>query len=1092
MYEDYLGQKPFVNEKIIQNVHYGYGMDNAFYEQGQLYYGDGDYLFYPMVALDVVAHEIAHGFTAEYGAGTEKLMIDNHARAINESFSDMSGEAAEFFLTGSNDWKSNEESYKFGALRYLVDPTADGVSVAHMDNYYSQLEAHYGAGIFNKAFHRLATLTGTPWNTKYAFIAFAKGNQICWTANATFIQAADCVKNQGGAVALRLGDDGITKSNSNPWTEEEMKNDIRKAFAYVGIGLKTNKGIESEFNHKAKFLSVTFNNLSRSEGIDLSEAQGGQGWQWSWDFGDGSAANTDFKPTHAFPAEGTFQVTLTITDPTGKTDSIILPVEIVADYCEVNGTNSEEFFAEAVTLNGLTKESGAAAYSDYTADIIQIKTGLKIPYEVETGIFQEDTTTNKNVQIWLDTNQDGRFHRVDDLQVKESTQTSVTGKIPFIGAPGDTYRMRIIVTFSVAGDLPCGTKSNAEIEDYTVEWVDDAPVNLSIRPRHQINQVYFNNATFDTRVVTWEWDFGDGTPIDSEKSPTHRYAKNGDYSVSAKAYDVNAMLLHSWQQDVNFQSTTKALFTPVLNGRTVSLSINESIMPAGSTFLWSLGDTTTAATDPVQHTYMADSNYTVRLTITNEDNPSGVAVDKVITIGERAFVPSFDFRLLRKADDLYEIEFTSSTVDPTDKKKDSWQFKWDYGDNKDSSYEHADLQNKITHIYTEGGKYTVTLYIRYKQTTGVAAADWKWREAEVPLEISIQSDAVLEYCPAEGVVDQEHIAKVTVNEQEFVTGKSGGFVNEGNPIILNLANNEFYIEAGYETVDKFAENYHIWIDFDRDGQFGNGDWAKDKSERVVKAFDYAGGDKGVGYIQGLFSLSEDKLRSGTTKTRLRIFQLYGSTPAEHINPCSVYSDYGGTFGEVEDYEVQWYREPVFSIETESLTNQIVFNNQTVDENIMNWQWSFGDSTKVNEEKSPVHGFYKTGLYEVKATALDSNGQLVGTWVRDIEFTTVTIAETKVDADKKTITADASQSSMPIGSVIKWDFGDGHTSSEVVATHVYKRKGDYVVTFSIVNPDNPSGVIDTHDVSITDKAGSLNPLSLLVLWSVLLIVRRKGF
>ena len=108
MYQAYLGEAPYLDSKIIQHVHYGNRYDNAFYEDGQLYYGDGDYIFYPMTSLDVVSHEIAHGYTANYGRGPERLLVQGQARAINESFSDMSGAAAEFFLTGTNDWMSSQ------------------------------------------------------------------------------------------------------------------------------------------------------------------------------------------------------------------------------------------------------------------------------------------------------------------------------------------------------------------------------------------------------------------------------------------------------------------------------------------------------------------------------------------------------------------------------------------------------------------------------------------------------------------------------------------------------------------------------------------------------------------------------------------------------------------------------------------------------------------------------------------------------------------------------------------------------------------------------------------------------------------------
>ena len=47
-----------------------------------------------------------------------------------------------------------------------------------------------------------------------------------------------------------------------------------------------------------------------------------------WDFGDG-ATSTDFNPTHTYSAVGTYQVTLTVTDNDGLTDSESLPITVI-------------------------------------------------------------------------------------------------------------------------------------------------------------------------------------------------------------------------------------------------------------------------------------------------------------------------------------------------------------------------------------------------------------------------------------------------------------------------------------------------------------------------------------------------------------------------------------------------------------------------------------------------------------------------------------------------------------------------------------------------------------------------------------------
>ena len=38
-------------------------------------------------------------------------------------------------------------------------------------------------------------------------------------------------------------------------------------------------------------------------------------------------------------------------------------------------------------------------------------------------------------------------------------------------------------------------------------------------------------------IISWEWDFGDGSPTSTEKKPTHRYGNEGKYEVMLTVTD---------------------------------------------------------------------------------------------------------------------------------------------------------------------------------------------------------------------------------------------------------------------------------------------------------------------------------------------------------------------------------------------------------------------------------------------------------------------------------------------------------------------------------------------------------------------------
>lgn len=184
MYSDWLGAAPLTTQ-LQMRVHYSTNYENAFWDGIAMTFGDGFQTFYPLVSLDVSAHEVSHGFT-EQNSG---LIYSGQSGGINEAFSDMAGEAAEFYLTGSTDFETGADIFKDpnGALRYMDDPTRDGSSIGHASDYYNGMDVHYSSGVYNKAFYLLANTPG--WDAQKAFVLFAEANRTIWGPNETFDSA---------------------------------------------------------------------------------------------------------------------------------------------------------------------------------------------------------------------------------------------------------------------------------------------------------------------------------------------------------------------------------------------------------------------------------------------------------------------------------------------------------------------------------------------------------------------------------------------------------------------------------------------------------------------------------------------------------------------------------------------------------------------------------------------------------------------------------------------------------------------------------------------------------------------------------------
>jgi pseudolysin len=170
--------------QLVMRVHYGAGYENAYWDGKQMTFGDGDTMMYPLVSLGVGGHEISHGFTEQH-AGLEYF---GQSGGMNESFSDMAAQAAEFYSAGKNSWQIGPEIMKedsgYEALRYMDKPSKDGMSIDVADDYYGGLDVHYSSGVYNHLFYILSNQPN--WNVRKAFDVMVKANMDYWTPYSTF------------------------------------------------------------------------------------------------------------------------------------------------------------------------------------------------------------------------------------------------------------------------------------------------------------------------------------------------------------------------------------------------------------------------------------------------------------------------------------------------------------------------------------------------------------------------------------------------------------------------------------------------------------------------------------------------------------------------------------------------------------------------------------------------------------------------------------------------------------------------------------------------------------------------------------------
>ncbi len=142
---------------------------------------------------------------------------------------------------------------------------------------------------------------------------------------------------------------------------------------------------------------------------------------------------------------------------------------------------------------------------------------------------------------------------------------------------------------------------------------------------------------------------------------------------------------------------------------------------------------------------------------------------------------------------------------------------------------------------------------------------------------------------------------------------------------------------------------------------------------------------------------------------------------------------------------------------------VAFDDRSVDPDgrVVSWLWDFGDGTR-SARTEPTHAFAAPGEYAVVLKVTDSSGLasevaraiVVGNAPPTAEFdwlpTPTAYPPGLVHFNDGSTDVD--------GDVVawRWDFGDGATSTDRNATHVYRAVGDYAVTLTATDDLGAAG------------------------------------
>lgn len=216
-YKNWHGRNSLNNNgfKLICIVHDG-NYINAFWNGTYAAFGDGNVLsggsVYPLVSLDVVGHEFAHGFT-QYTCG---LVYAYEPGALNESLSDIMGKAIEWYAdstSGKFTWNLPDDIGM--TFRDMKNP-----NTRSMPKYYKGLYwytgpgdnggVHYNSSLFNYWFYLLADGDSGTNEKGYKFkvdsIGFFKASSLAYRLQAYYLTSTSQYPDAGDYAWMAAAD----------------------------------------------------------------------------------------------------------------------------------------------------------------------------------------------------------------------------------------------------------------------------------------------------------------------------------------------------------------------------------------------------------------------------------------------------------------------------------------------------------------------------------------------------------------------------------------------------------------------------------------------------------------------------------------------------------------------------------------------------------------------------------------------------------------------------------------------------------------------------------------------------------------------
>jgi PKD repeat protein len=417
------------------------------------------------------------------------------------------------------------------------------------------------------------------------------------------------------------------------------------------------------------------------------QVQGGDApLEFAWDFGDGETS-TSRRPSHTFQAAGDFSASVTVTDqngdvatdsititatdnttpsaaPTATPDSGLAPLQVQLSSNASGGDGSLTYAWSFGDGNTSTSANPVHTYqssgeftasvtvtdqnSDSTTGSVDISVGSNLVPNANVSATPRDGVAPLDIQFFgsasggnAPLSYQWNFGNGDTSSDQNPTYTYQT--------PG-SYTATLVVT---------DDNGDSDSAPLTIEVIDNLVPQVSASATPDSGVVPFNvnfnaSVTNGDAPLSYEWNFGDGTPTSTAANPSHSYTTGGSYTATVTVTDSNGdtatdtlaiQAASNSQPAVNASSDTDTGAAPL----TVSLSATATGGNAPLTYTWYFGDGSSPQSGQnTTHTYNNIGVYDAEVVVTDADGDT--ATDTV------------QINALDTAPDLKMVSFTATVT----------------------------------------------------------------------------------------------------------------------------------------------------------------------------------------------------------------------------------------------------------------------------------------------------------------------------------------------------------------------------------------------------------------------------------------------